>query len=113
MVLISRDNLPKIKDGTDIIDHDDQKSKGTHCDSLFIERNTVADSYGIEYIPQEVLDKIKDKSIIHIICKTQGDDSVMFGFYCIACCIALIKHMTAGKTLLDYTNLFSPNGYKK
>ena len=28
-------------------------------------------------------------------------------------CIALIGYMIAGKTLLDYTNLFSPNGYKK
>ena len=115
MVLFSRDNLPKIKDGTYIINLDDKQSKGTHCDSLFIERNTVAyfDSYGIEYIPQEVLGKIKDKSIIHIICRTQGNDSVMFGFYCIACCIASIKRMTAGKTLLDYTNLFSPNDYQK
>ena len=27
-------------------------------------------------------------------------------------CIVFIKHMRAGKTLLDYTNLFSPNDYK-
>ena len=33
----------------------------------------------------------------------------MCGFYC----IAFIKYMLAGKTLLDYTNLFSPNDYKK
>ena len=33
----------------------------------------------------------------------------MCGFYL----IAFIEHMLAGKTLLDYTNLFSPNGYKK
>ena len=34
----------------------------------------------------------------------------MYGFYC----IAFIKYMLAGKTLLDYyNNLFSPNDYKK
>ena len=33
----------------------------------------------------------------------------MYGFYC----IAFIEYILAGKTLLDYTNLFSPNDYKK
>ena len=33
----------------------------------------------------------------------------MCGFYC----IAFIEYMVAGKSLLDYTNLFSPNDYKK
>ena len=33
----------------------------------------------------------------------------MCGFYC----IAFIEYMIAGKTLLDYTNLFSSNYYKK
>ena len=33
----------------------------------------------------------------------------MCGFYC----IAFIEYMLAGKTLLNYTNLFSPNNYKK
>ena len=28
-------------------------------------------------------------------------------------CIAFIKYMLTGKTLLDYTNLFSPIDYKK
>ena len=28
-------------------------------------------------------------------------------------CIAFIEYMLAGKTLLDYTYLFSPNGHKK
>ena len=33
----------------------------------------------------------------------------MCAFYC----IAFIEYIIAGKTLLDYTNLFSPNDYKK
>ena len=28
-------------------------------------------------------------------------------------CIALTKYMLSGKTLIDYTNLFSPNDSKK
>ena len=64
---------------------------------------------GIEYIPQEVVNKIKDKSISHNIFRTQDDDSIMCGFYC----IAFIENMLAGKTLLDYITLFSPNDYKQ
>ena len=33
----------------------------------------------------------------------------MCGFYF----IAFVEYMLSGKTLLDYTNLFSPNDYKK
>ena len=33
----------------------------------------------------------------------------MCGFYC----INFIEYMLAGKTLLEYTNLFSSNNYKK
>ena len=39
----------------------------------------------------------------------QDDDSIMCGFYC----ITFIEYMLVGKTLLDYSNLFSPNDYKR
>ena len=39
----------------------------------------------------------------------QDNESNMYGFYC----IAFIECMLAGKTLLDYTSLISPNDYKK
>ena len=65
--------------------------------------------FGIEYIPQDVLNKIKDKSITHNIFRIQDNQSIMSGFYC----IAFIEYMLAGKTLLDYTNLFSPNDYNR
>ena len=44
-----------------------KKSKETHCSSLFIDRNTAVpfDSFGLKYISQEVLNKIKDKPITH------------------------------------------------
>ena len=55
MAFISRNNLPRIKDGTYVINLDDKKSQGVHWVSLFIDRNTAVyfDSFGIEYIPQE------------------------------------------------------------
>ena len=88
-----------------------KQSKGTHLVSLFIWRNTAVyfDYFGTEYIPQEILSKIKNKSISHNIFRIQSDDSVMCEFYC----VALIEYMIERKTLLDYTNLFSPNDYKK
>ena len=55
------------------------------------------------------INKIKDKSITHNIFRILFDESVMCGFYC----MAFIEYMFARQTLLSYTNLFSPNGYKK
>ena len=60
-------------------------------------------------MPQGVLNKIKDKSITHNIFRIEDNDYIMCGFYC----IAFIEYMVAGKTLLDYTNSFSLNDYKK
>ena len=50
-----------------VINLDAKQSKGTYCLSLFIDRNTVVsiDIFQIEYIPQEVLNKIKNKSITY------------------------------------------------
>ena len=63
----------------------------------------------IEYIPQEVPNKIKDKSITDDILRIQDKDSIMCGFYC----IPLIEYMLLGKAILDYNNLFYPNEYEK
>ena len=47
-------------------------------------------------VPQEVLNEIRDKSIIHNIFRIQDKD-----FMCWFYCIAFIKYMEAEKTLLD------------
>ena len=67
------------------------------------------DFFGMEYIPLEVLKKIRDKSVTHNVFRIPDNESFMCGFYC----IAFIGHVLVGNTLLDYTNLFSPNDYKK
>ena len=56
--------------------------------------------FGTEYIPQEQLNKIRDKSITHNIFRLQDNDSIMSGFYS----NAFIKYILPGKTLLYYTN---------
>ena len=78
---------------------------------MFIDRNTAVffDSFGIEYIPQEVLNKVRNKSITLNIFRIQHNEPIMCRFYC----IALIEFMLAGKFLLDYTSLFSLNDCKK
>ena len=109
--VFSKNNLPRVKDGVHVINLDDKNSKRTQWVSLFIYKNVAIyfDSFGIEYIPQEVLNKVRDKSITHNIFRMQDNESNMCGFYC----IAFIEYMLPGKTLLGYTNLFSPNDYKK
>ena len=56
----------------------------------------------MEYIPQEVLNKIRDKSITHNIFRIQDNDLIMCKFNC----IAFIEYMLAQKMLLDHTNFF-------
>ena len=51
-----------------MINLDDKKSKETYWVLLFVDGNTAVyfDSFGTEYISQEVLKKIKDKSLLAI-----------------------------------------------
>ena len=50
-----------------VINLDGEKSKRTHWVSLIIDWNTAVyfNSFGIEYIPEEVLNKIKGKSVTY------------------------------------------------
>ena len=79
--------------------------------SLFIGRNTAVsfDFFEIEYILQEVLNQIRDKQITHNIFKIQNNESIMCRFHC----IAFVEYMLAGKTFLNYTNLFFLNDHIK
>ena len=78
---------------------------------MFFDKNTAVsfDSLGVEYIPHNVLKKVKDTKIIDIIFRIQFYDSIMCGFSW----IALTEYMKTGQSLLDYNNLFFSNGYQK
>ena len=87
-----------------VINLDEYANIGTHWIALF-----VVDSFGIEHIPKEINKFIGNKNIKSNIFRLQAYDSIMCGYYC----IEFINYMLKGKTLLDYTNLFSPNDFKK
>ena len=108
----SRNNLPdKIKKGAYIINLDEYENAGTHGTALFVKPKEVIyfDSFGIEHIPSEINKFIGNKIIKSNIFRLQAYDSIMCGYFC----IEFINYMLEGKTLLDYTNLFSPNDFKK
>ena len=116
----SRDNLPnKIKKGAYVINLHEYENTGTHWVSLFVKTNEAIyfDSFGIEHIPKEINKFIRSKELGHVvrndiksnIFRTKAYNSIMCGYFC----IEFINYMLKGKTLLDYTNLFSPNDFKK
>ena len=109
--IYSRNNLPnKIKKGAYAINLDEYENTGTHWVSLFVKpKYTVYfDSFGIEHIPKEI-HKFINSDIKSNIFRIQAYDSIMCRYFC----IEFINYMLKGKTLLDYTNLFSPNDFKK
>ena len=117
----SRNNLPdKIKIEAYVINLNKYESTSTHWIALFVKpKYTVYfDSFGIEHIPKEINKFICSKELCHAvgnndvksnIFRIQAYDSIMCGYFC----IEFINYMLKGKTLLDYTNLFSPNDFKK
>ena len=108
----SRDTLPgKIKDGSYVINLDEYCDIGTHWIALYVNNKTVTyfDSFGIEHISKELKTFVNNKNIIEKIFRIQAYDSVMCGYFC----IGFIDYMFMGRSLTDYTNLFSPNNFKK
>ena len=94
-----------------VINLDEYENTGTHWVALFVKINEAIyfDSFGIEPIPDEINKYIGNKNIKSNIFRLQAYDSIMCGYYC----IKFINYMLKGKILLDYTNLFSPNDFKK
>ena len=79
---------------------------------------TYFDSFGVEHIPKEIMKFIartsfglgsRRKKIITNIYRIQAYNSIMCGYFC----IGFINFMFNGKSLTDYTNLFSPNDFNK
>ena len=57
--VFSRNNLPKLKKGANVINLDHSKNTGTHWVVIFIKEHKVIyfDSFGVEYIPKEIMEK--------------------------------------------------------
>ena len=108
----SRDNLPnKIKDGVYVINLDEYSDIGTHCVALYAKSNDITcfDSFGVEHIPKGIIKFISNKNIKTNIFRIPTYDSIMCGYFC----VGFINFMFQGKSLTKYTNLFSPNDYKR
>ena len=106
-----RNNLPEVKDGAYVINLDEYKSIGTHWITLNVNGDNITyfDSCGVDHNPKDIEKFTGNKNMTTTIFRIQAYDSVMFGYFC----IGFIDFMLKGKSLLDHTNLFSPNRYKK
>ena len=86
---------------------------------MYVKNNDIAyfDSFRVEHIPKETKKFInrplssasQNKNIKTNIFRIQVYDSIMCRYFC----IEFINFMFKGKTLTEYTNLFSPNDFKR
>ena len=70
---------------------------------------TYFNSFGVEHILKEIKKFIGNKNIMSNIYRIQAYTSIMCGYFC----VGFINFMLKSKSLLEYTNLFSPNHYEK
>ena len=82
---------------------------GTHWIALYILDNDAIyfDSFGVEHIPKEMKYFINNKNITKNIFRLQTYYSIMCGYFC----IGFIGYMLKGKSLTDFTSIFSPNNF--
>ena len=78
---------------------------------MYVQNNNVIyfDSFEVEQIPKEIKKFIGNKNTKTNIFRIQAYDSIMCGYFC----IGFIDFMLAKETLTEFTNLFSPNNFKK
>ena len=78
---------------------------------MYVKNNDITyfDSFGVEHILKEIIKFIGNKNIKTNIFRRQAYDSTMCGYFC----IGFINFILKGKTLTEYKNLFSPNGFLK
>ena len=111
MVFFQEITYQKIfKERAYIINLDHSKNTGTHWVVLFSKKDEVIyfDRFGVEFLSREIK-KFKDENIKTNISRIQDYDSIMCGYFC----ILFIEFMLKGKTLNDFTNLFSPWDFRK
>ena len=87
------------------------ENTGTHWIVLYDKNNEVIyfDSFSVEYIPLEIFKFIGSKDIKLNIFIIQAYDSIMCDYFC----ILFIDFKFKSKSLVEFTNLFSPYNFKK
>ena len=84
----------------------------THWIALHVSNNEIIyfDSFGVEYVPKEILKKIiGHKNIRTKIFRIQANNSIRSGFFS----IGFTDFMLIDKTLIDYTGLLSSYDFEK
>ena len=68
-----------------IINLDEYFDIGTHWVALYVKNNDITyfDSFGVEHIPEEIINVIGNKNNKTNIFRIQGYDSIMCGYFCI------------------------------
>ena len=109
----SRDNLPdKIKDGVYVINLDEYSDIGTHWTVLYVNIKTITyfDSFGVEHMAKEFKSFFKRSTnkftIVTNIFIIQAYNSVMCGYFSFRSIDFMLRSN-------NFTNLFSPNSFKK
>ena len=67
------------------------------------------DNFGVEHVPKEIEKSIVYKKIKTNIFRMHANNLIMCGYFS----IGFIDFMLSGKTLIDYTSLFSPYDFEK
>ena len=104
--------MPKtIKNGAYVINLDEYADVGTHWIALYVKDNEVIyfDNFGVEHVSKEIKRFIRHKNTKTNIFRIQADNSIMCGYFC----IGFIDFMFAGRSLIDFTSLFSQYDFKK
>ena len=104
--------MPKRKkDGAYVINLDEYADVGTHWIVLYVKSIEIIyfDSSGVEHVPEEIGKSIGYKNIKTNIFRTQPNNSIMSGYFC----IGNIDFMLADKASIDYATLLSPDDFEK
>ena len=65
--------------------------------------------FGVDHILKEIIKLIGNKNTQTSIFRIQAYNSIMCGYFC----TGFIDFMLKGKRLTGFTNIFSPNNFKK
>ena len=100
-------NLPEIKDRAHAINLDEYKSIGTHWVTLYVKANNKVyfDSFGVGHVPKKFKKPWEAKIQYQISIEYRHAIRQFFW-------TDFIDFMLKDKSLVDYTNLFSPHDYE-
>ena len=110
--VFSKDNLLKtIKNGAYVINFDEDTDVGTHWIASFCRKIEIVylNSFGVEHVPEEIKELIRNKNIKANIFREQAKYSIMCGYLC----MGFIDYMLPGKKCINITSLFSPDDFIK